>query len=273
MLLHKHLDNLEEKLLQYFEHTSLFTASANLGPCREQFIKAFLVSHLSKRAAVSSGEIFDQSSTDDYQSRNQLDVIIYDPTFPILDFDATGISLILAESVFATIEVKSTLSEDELKRAISVSRKTKALKRNLQIRASKATLIVKNKAPYWPMGIPTFVVAYKGPTMKTLHSWLTKIHNELSIEIPNHTLGERFKHDSPSIDGVFILGQGFLLFDNNTLFSVADMSAARDTSKWLVGNQERGNLQVLFYLLSHAVSGLNLTPYLNLQKMAITMEP
>lgn len=272
MLIQTHLNNVESKLLQYFQQTGLFAASANMGPLREAFVKSFLSKHLGEKAKVGSGEIFDRNSTDDYQSRNQQDLVIYDPNFPKLDFDVLDIQLFLAESVFSTIEVKSTLSKDELSRACIAASKTKKLERNLQTRAPVAGLTVQNPGLWWPLGITNFVVAYNAPSMSTVHGWLMDIHNEAGLDYPAVVRSVRVAQSAPSVDGIFIMGKGFLLYNNNPLFFIQSEEAVENTNRWMMSEQETGNLQVLFRLLVHITSGLDISPYLT-QKIQAALRP
>lgn len=269
MLLAQHLDEIESKLGSHFEHSGLFAASANLGPLREAFVRSFLANHLSHNARVSSGEVIDRNSTDEYQSRNQHDVIIFDPNFPRLSFDVIDIQMFLAESVFATMEIKSTLSQDELARAVEVASKTKKLIRNLVRRSSKANLVTTNSGQWWPLGIVNFVVAYQSPTIETVHGWFEKIHKDLSIDYALASRQERVKIQAPSVDGIFVLNRGFLLYDNVSFINIEDKKALRDTHRWLVSEKTSGNLRMLFYLLSHCIDGLDLGPYLKISDIPL----
>jgi len=269
VLLQTHLNNIEARLLQYYEHTSLLAASANMGPLREAFVKSFLSKHLAENAKIGSGEIFDRNSTDDYQSRNQQDLVIYDPSFPKLDFDVLDIRLFLAESVFSTIEVKSTLSKDELSRACISASKTKKLVRNLQRRAPTANLTFPNSGSWWPLGITNFVVAYNGPTISTVHSWLAEIHKDAKIDYPEVFKSDRDKLPAPSVDGIFILGKGFLVYNNNPLFVIENAEETPNTNRWMMSDQSTGNLQFLFWLITHVTSGLDISPYLTAKIPAV----
>ena len=101
--------------------------------------------------------------------RNQFDLILYRREYPRLDFGG-GINAFLAESVVATIEVKSTLDKDGVRQAVSAASKAKSYERHL-VRAFEVG--------YHPPAILNYVVAYDGPArMETVRNWVldSEIH-------------------------------------------------------------------------------------------------
>ena len=67
------------------------------------------------------------------------------------------------------------------------------------------------------------VVAYDGPAhMETVRKWLVEIHAEEGLTIPDLPDGKRNEIPSASIDGVFLLGRGFVQFDNLSIGFVSD---------------------------------------------------
>jgi hypothetical protein len=127
-MLKSHLNAVESHLLQISQIPANSGHSLHKGTPREAFIKEFLISHLSERVAIGTGEIIDATSTPG-QRRNQIDIVIYKRDYPKIDFGG-GINGFLAESVVATIEVKSVLTKDEFEKAIKTGRVIKALQRN-----------------------------------------------------------------------------------------------------------------------------------------------
>jgi hypothetical protein len=115
-LLKAHLEAVEQHLLAISRIPANAGHMLHRGTPREAFVKEFLIGHLSARLAVGSGEIIDASSLPREQ-RNQFDIIIYRADYPKIDLGG-GINAFLAESVVATIEVKSLLNESELDVAI-----------------------------------------------------------------------------------------------------------------------------------------------------------
>ena len=259
-MLKTHLDALENTLLA----TSRIPASAghNLhkGTPRESFIKNFLDGHLSERVAVGSGEIIDADSKPG-QKRNQLDIVIYKREYPKIDFGG-GISGFLAESVVATIEVKSTLTKDEFRSAFLAAKNVKSLKNNN---------IESFYVGYRPPSIMSYIVAYSGPaSMDRVYEWKNELVTELGLAYQDMepSIDARIKIPSPSIDAVYVLGKGFLYYDNAPLgFFTDEQRKLNQSIKWIFGDNESGNLLLLFMNLCQIVVGmaatiLNPMPYL-----------
>lgn len=94
---------------------------------------------------------------------NQFDIVIYKRNYPKLDFGG-GVSGFLAESVVATIEVKSTLDKAGIEQAVRAARAAKSLQKNE---------VKSFSSGYIPPSILSFVVAYDGPAkMETAHVWV-----------------------------------------------------------------------------------------------------
>jgi hypothetical protein len=259
-LLKDHIDRKEAALLAETAIAANAGHSVNKGTPREAFIRGFLKDHLSQKVAIGTGELFDAGSLSN-EPRHQHDIVLYRSEYPRLLFGG-DIHGFLAESVYATIEVKSTLDYDGLYDAIKSANATKALQQNA-VHALSTGYVAPS-----PLA---FLVAYAGPaSMGTIHSWLPKIHASLGIVLPELPLDEtaRMGTVNPSIDGVFVLGKGFLYFDAAPIgFGTAQMRNQYPTAKWLVSETNRGALLMLFLLLTSAVSGtqlsfLNPAPYL-----------
>lgn len=92
---------------------------------RESFCRLFLQSHLPPGFRVTTGEIIDCSS----HLTGQLDVIIVNDVCPRLTIDTTKsvIAPVPADCVLGVIEVKTTLTQEALKKALSQMRPVKAL--------------------------------------------------------------------------------------------------------------------------------------------------
>lgn len=260
-MLKSHFDAVENSLLATSQIAANTGHSLHKGTPRETFMKQFLESHLSSRVGICTGEIVSCDSIAG-EPRNQIDLILYKSEYPRL-FIGGDIYAVLAESVIATIEVKSTLTEAELEKAVRTANAIKQLKRNV---------ITAFTSGYHPPSVLSFVVAYDGPaSMQTVGGWLRKIHIRLAIAIPSMppSLNDRAKIASPSIDGVFILGKGFLVFDNTVLTFASDNErSANPRLTWIGSDAPRGSLQYLFLILTQGVSGvsaswLNPGPYLS----------
>ena len=181
-LLEEHFERLRENLLNDFELSNSYGHTVNKGTAREIFIKNFLSTHLAQTVEVGSGEIIDSNSKRN-EVRNQLDIIIYRKEFPRINI-ATNCNIFLAESVISVIEIKSNLTKNELRKTLESSRNIKKYK----IPSPQ----ISRGVP--PDKIPFFIVAYKGPTIMTVHKWLME-------EKPNY------------IDGIFIIEKGSITLE------------------------------------------------------------
>jgi hypothetical protein len=127
-MLATHMAAVEAALL----HTAQIPANAghplHKGTPREAFIRQFLADHLSEELAIGQGEIISADSQPG-EIRNQFDIVLYKRHFPKLTFGG-GVNAFLAESVVATIEVKSTLTKEELRSPIKAAHNVKALHRH-----------------------------------------------------------------------------------------------------------------------------------------------
>lgn len=256
-MLAEHLNAQEKKLMAEFESSSSSGHNVNKGNAREQFVKTFLENHLAATVAIGAGEIIDSDSQANEQ-RNQHDVIIYRNCYPKLHLGKDD--CFLAESVIATIEVKSKLSEKDLRQAVVAAQNSKKLKRNINSSI---------QAGYLPPGILNYLVAYQGPEkMETIVGWLKKIEkeNNFNSDIPK-TEQERWNTTSGTIDGIFVLNKGFVYFDNSPISFFEHDYETPQPIGWNYSNTEKGNLVMLFTLLQQAVSNfqaswVNLIPYL-----------
>ena len=251
-MLKSHMDAQEDALLARSRIAANIGHSLHKGTPREDFVKDFLRDHLSESVSIGSGEIIDASSKPNEQ-RNQIDIVIYKRDYPKLNFSPT-INGFLAESVVATIEIKSTLDREGLRQSIKTAANTKKLKKNL---------VTSLHTGYQPPSILNYVVAYDGPVqMTTVYNWIDPVHQELNIKYPimGATGGERMKIASPSVDAIFVLGKGFIHFDNTPLGFMTDQMRLQNPSwKWVVANGDQGNLLLLFLLLTAAVSSISVS--------------
>ena len=196
-MLKSHMDAKEDALVAISRIPANSGHSLHKGTPREAFIREFLESHLSQNLAIGTGEIIDANSRPGAQ-RNSFDIVIYKKNYPKLDFGG-GINGFLIESVAATVEVKSTLTQEDLEQAIGAARRAKALTPNV---TSSFT------SGYIPPKVLNYVVAYDGPAqMQTVYHWILRVHTALGVTISSlpQDGAERLRTPSPSIDGVFVL--------------------------------------------------------------------
>jgi len=250
-MLQSHLAAVEQQLLAISKIPANSGNSLNKGTPREAFISEFLSNHLGQNVQVGTGEIIDGDSVAG-QKRPQLDVIIARSDLPRIDFGG-GVKAFLAEAAVTTVEVKSLLDEAKLKDAIEAALKVKALKRESQPILHSG---------YLPPGILCFVVAYEcAATMGTIYGWIERIYKQLNLSDP--ILGDwpsRSEVASASLDGIFVLGKGYILFDNSALAAAFLTPENRIDRKirWLVVDQPSGSLFVFFMLITMALSGVAL---------------
>lgn len=237
-MLKAHLEAIEAQLLATSKIPANSGHSLHKGTPREAFIKEFLERHLSETVSIGTGEIIDCDSKPNEQ-RNQYDIVVYKKNYPKLDFGG-GISGFLAESVVATIEIKSTLDKPGLVQSIKAARNAKSLKINLD----KAF-----HAGWQPPSIMNYVVAYDGPAnMRTVFDWLGEYH--IQNQIPIEDADQRTDKQSPSLDGIFVFGKGFIKFDNSPLTILPEeMRKETQGINWSIVNKEHDSLLMLFFSL------------------------
>lgn len=260
-MLKSHMDAKEAALIAISKVPANSGHSLHKGTPREAFIKEFLQDHLPSNVDIGTGEIIDANSSPG-QKRNQFDIVIFKRNYPKLDFGG-GISGFLIESVIATIEVKSLLTNQELEKAVKAASNAKQLVPNV---------IFSFHSGYIPPKVLNYVVAYDGPaSMSTVYGWINPILQRKGIiqsDLPSDE-NERTKLPSESIDGVFVLEKGFLYFDNVPYsFSNPEHRKQNPSSKWIYVDSTDGNLLYLFLLLQGAMANiegkwLHPIPYLN----------
>jgi hypothetical protein len=260
-MLKSHMDAVEQQLLATSKIPANSGHSLHKGTPREAFIKEYLEAHLPSNVAIGTGEIIDANSTPG-QSRNQYDIVIYKRSYPKLDFGGS-ISGFLIESVIATIEVKSILTQAEFGKAAKSAYNSKKLTPNT---------VSSFSTGYIPPRILNYVVAYDGPTsMSTVHGWINTEYQKIGIvptALPQDS-NERVSTPGEAIDAVFVLGKGFLYLDNLPFGFVSDINRqASPTLKWVFTDSVNGNLLWLFMLIQQATANiegkwLNAIPYLS----------
>lgn len=264
-MLTAHINAVEGHLLAISKIPANSGHSLHKGTPREAFIREFLESHLNSTVAIGTGEIIDAQSQPGGK-RNQFDIVIFKRNYPRLDFGG-GVNGFLAESVVATIEVKSTLDKAGIEQAVRAARNAKVLKKNE---------VKSFSSGYIPPSILSFVVAYDGPArMETAHTWVKEVYQSEGISEPEMLADvDRSNVASPALEGVFVLGRGFLNFDNAPYgFVQQELRKTHPEIRWAIANSERGGLLSLFLLLTVATSSvqgawLNPLPYLEKFKVS-----
>src|SRR6185437_4613346 len=257
-MLRSHVNAVEASLLAISQIPANSGHSLHKGTPREAFIREFLEKHLSERVAIGTGEIIDCDARPG-EKRHQIDIVVYKRDYPKLHIGG-GIHAFLAESVVATISVKSTLSKDEFRDDMYAAQAIKRLRRNI---------VTSHHAGYMPPSILSYVVAYDGPVaMHTVYGWLSELEKEIPYPVLPRNTNERAQIVAPALDAVFVLGKGFVHYGNAPVGFFDEGSLRQNAySRWAIGDTERGSLLLLFTFLTMAVSGmaaawLNPLPYL-----------
>jgi len=103
-------------------------------------------------------------------------------------------------------------------------------------------------------------VAYGGPArMETVRNWLNEIHHEEAITVRDLPTDPttRYSVAAPSVDGVFILGKGFVQFDNLPIgFVHPEARGGRPDLWYYIGSTADGTLFVFFMFLTNATAGV-----------------
>lgn len=155
------LQRAESTMWTEFEDAGAFGNGGDTGEAREQGLVKFLEDRLPDRYHVARGEVVDVAG----EQSGQTDILIYDGSTaaPLLS-GKNGLVLLPVEAVLASIEVKSSLSSDELRKsALGIGKL-----RSLRPYGSPWGLARRNGTPA-DDGLPTFfstVFAYKSSIQK-----------------------------------------------------------------------------------------------------------
>lgn len=207
-LIASHFEQVQRRLEAEGNAAKSFSHGMNRGLIREAFVREFLAQNISDYWGIGTGEIIHEGSSTQ-ETRNQIDVVIHNKRFPKLSL-ATGIDLFFVETVSLFIEVKSNLKKDDLRRTAAT---TKNIKSHATFPRQKINPsgLVKNPRPY------SIVFAYDGPKkIETVQKWLIEISEEDDYGLDSLRGTEPdnrgfFNHNY--IDGVFVLGRGFVFLD------------------------------------------------------------
>ena len=213
-LFRSHFDRIRMRLEAEGNAAKSFQHGLNRGLIREAFIREFLAQNISDMWGVGTGEIFCEE-TKEGEIRNQIDVVIHNKRYPRLPL-AAGIDLFFIETVSSTIEIKSRLTKEDVREAAKVAKRIKSLAR-LAPQKFNPTGIVKNPRPY------SFVFAYEGPAkIETVLKWMLDVSKEDDYGLDalrKANLADRQFFNHKFIDGIFVLGKGFVLIDSLSLKS------------------------------------------------------
>ena len=207
-LLASHFSRIQRRLQAEGDAAKSFSHGVNIGLNREAFIREFLTENISEYWGVGTGEIIHKDSSPE-ESRPQIDVVVHNKKYPKLSL-ATNIDLFFIETVSSFIEIKSRLKKDDLRKTATTTRHIKNLAEFSPQRFNPVGM-VKNPRPY------SFVFAYEGPKrIETVLKWLKELsaEDDYGLEpLKDTEPGGRFFFDHRFVDGVFVLGRGFVTLD------------------------------------------------------------
>lgn len=181
------IESVAKKIMADFEASKVLKHNGLKGDVREQALSTFLKKHLPEKLKLGSGIVV---NSDGIQSRQQ-DIIIYDAFNAPLLHNEEGTKIIPVESVYGTIEVKSTLSKRELATCINNVKSIKALSMNphtiphgfvfaYQADSDIVTVcknvIELNKNIEWHLRINTLCILDQGTILHFHKHGLDKIH-------------------------------------------------------------------------------------------------
>lgn len=128
-------------------------------------------------------------------------------------------------------------------------------------------------AGYVPPAPLSFIVAYNGPAqMETVLRCMRQAHTKGNIPWPHLNQEERYHQAGTALDGVFVLGRGFIKLDNTpTSLTIPE----KERGIFIACDSSEGNLLMLFLALLDASLGmeyamLNTSAYLRSYSLPIT---
>jgi hypothetical protein len=248
MFLKAHFDAVERALLAMGNVVGGAGHPVHIGTPREWLLRSFLSQHLPSSIELGTGEVISADSKPK-DSRRQYDLIVHRREHPRVDYGG-GISAYLIEAVSATVEVKSTLTYAGFRKASTAAHQLKAMRKAIATGVAFGT----------PLPSPVcYVVAYGGPaSLNTVYEWIHRFSRDERLAFPRlpPAVRDRVNVTCPGIDAIFILGKGFLYFDNAPIGWLPENVRERDPDiSWLWVNQPEGNLLHFFLLLNTMVSG------------------
>jgi hypothetical protein len=224
-MLLSHLNAIEKVLIAQ-SATAQNAGHPNLrGGPREWFIRDFLQSHLPTNLEIGQGEIIDEDSKPEPPKgryRNQVDIVLYRRDFPRITYSRNNAAF-LVEGVIATIESKSVLTKNELKKACIASLNHKNLKRNTVLHSFGQ-----------PDGhLISYVVAFAcNQSIINVGKWLREISSDLDVA------------DYKLPDVIIVLGKGVIW--NHKAFKLMPELVPPEGTRWAFLQQAEKNLFLLF---------------------------
>ena len=163
------------EIRQQFRYiASLLKAAANVasgtghavttGLLREKLIHQFLKPHLPRDIEIRSGVIIDAYGT----HSTQQDCVLVDTRLPLVDVGSSTEAVFLAESVLATVEIKSRLDAADIDSILDATAQMLKLVRKVTLRSEKGGVEIRQAN----VPIVNYVFAFDGASPETLKASL-----------------------------------------------------------------------------------------------------
>ena len=206
--LNSHFERIQRRLEAEGIAARSFDHGLNRGLIREAFIREFLADNISELWGVGTGEIIHKDAKPDTK-RSQIDAVIYNKRYPKLPL-AAGIDLFFSGTISSFIEIKSHLKKEDLRKTAITTQNIKQ-SANFAPQRLNPTGMIKNPRPY------SFIFAYDGPRkISTVRKWMSALAKECDFGLADLAAtdpNDRFFYNHSFVDGVFILGRGFVVVD------------------------------------------------------------
>lgn len=196
ILVRDHFRVLANGLLNRAQQAGVMGHAATVGSLRELVVAEFLRPLLPRHFEIKSGVIIDSTGA---RSRQQ-DIIIVDSRMPLIDVGSPDEAVVIAESVIATMEVKSNLTGDELRTSLESCVLTKSLRRGGYIKYAKGPVEMQ---VHGCVEILTYLFAFDGIQVQ-----------RAADRIHEFAWGDEAEGRHPSsdmFDAICVLGKGAIL--------------------------------------------------------------
>lgn len=225
----KNLQSDYQKLSSKIEHNGL------KGTMREEKLKEYLFKLFPTKYAIGNGVIVDANET---QSRQQ-DFIIYDNFNSPKLMETESVQVIPIESVYATIEVKSTLTISELEKSVNNIESVKKLEKT---KPFSSPLIISSIIPPICM-----IFAYSSDT--SLNNIVKKIDEfNTNIDVANR------------LSIVCILDKGLIFGINKHGFKEIEIVPTDNTILVTHEDKLENNLYLFYLLMMTAINNIVMPP-------------
>lgn len=181
-----------KRLLEEYEITRIALSHRGLkGTVREEALSKFLCTRFPPQFQCTTGEIISTTA----KSR-QVDLIISHATRTPTLYRSGNIQVVPIEGVLAAVEVKTTLNEGELSKALTNIQSVKRLSKSAFYQEEDPLHSVKKNLPK-PRAIPGFIFAYESISLNRIAAALKRLQQRVD---------QKFW-----IDGVFVLKEGYVI--------------------------------------------------------------